>query len=67
MPTPSTTSEPVCLTMSTSEKFEFVKALYDERMIALNTVMSIKVVYELTKAFDLPMTEFCQYLSQYNS
>lgn len=46
-----------------NEKFEFVKALYDERLNALTTTLSLRVIYELTKVFDIPMTEFCQYLS----
>lgn len=49
-----------------NKKFEFVKTLYDERLNALTTTLSLRVIYELTKVFDIPMTEFCQYLSSEN-
>lgn len=51
---------------SESEKFEFMKSLYVKRMDAMITTMSLRVIYELTRAFDVPMTEFCQYISNDN-
>lgn len=52
-------------TMS-NENFAFVKTLYDEQLTALTTTMSLRVIHELTKMFNIPVMEFCQYLTNQN-
>jgi hypothetical protein len=48
--------------LTSNEEKEFLKALYLKRMDAVTTVASLRVVYELAKAFDIPITDFCRYI-----
>lgn len=46
------------------ELFRFVLKLYNERLSALTTISSLRLIYELTKLFGIPMSDFCRFVAE---